>query len=221
VTEAQPLTVVTYDWVPELARGFVRDIRVRWAAEEAGLPYRVETVPLREKTEAHRAMQPFQQVPIVKDRGLTLFESGAILWYLGERSEALLPREPEGRAAAIQWLVAGLNSVEPMTLGWLLAKVFDRDPEQTQVAAQRMNPRLAGLSAVLEERAFLAADRLTIADILMADVLRTVEAQGALAGFPVVADYVGRLTARPAFAKAHADQMAHWAAAGAREAAAV
>jgi glutathione S-transferase len=221
VTGVQPLTVVTYDWVPEFPRGFVRDIRVRWAAEEAGLPYRVETVPLRQKTEAHRAMQPFQQVPILKDGGLTLFESGAILWHLGEKSEALLPREPEGRAAAIQWLVAGLNSVEPMTMAWLLAKVFDRNPEQTQVAAQRMNARLACLSVELGERAFLAAGRLTVADILMADVLRTVEAQGGLEWFPALSDYVARLTARPAFRKAHADQMAHWAAADAREAAEV
>jgi glutathione S-transferase len=217
--DARPLTIVTYDWVPEFPRGFVRDIRVRWAAEEAGLSYRVETVPLRQKSEAHRAIQPFEQVPILKDGALTLFESGAILWYLGEKSQALLPREPGDRAAAIQWLVAGLNSVEPMTMAWLIAKVFDRNPEQAEVAAKRMNQRLASLSPVLESRAFLAAGRLTVADILMADVLRTVEAHGGLAGFPVLSDYVARLTARSAFRKAHADQMAHWESADVREAA--
>ena len=148
--DARPLTIVTYDWVPEFPRGFVRDIRVRWAAEEAGLPYRVETVPLRQKSEAHRAIQPFEQVPILKDGALTLFESGAILWHLGEKSQALLPREPGDRAAAIQWLVAGLNSVEPMTMAWLIAKVFDRNPEQAEVAAKRMDQRLASLSPVLE-----------------------------------------------------------------------
>jgi len=214
------LTVITYDWVPEMPRGFVRDIRPRWAAEEAGLAYRVETVPLRQKTDAHRAMQPFEQVPILKDGDLTIFESGAILWHLGESSEALMPRDPGGRAETMEWLIAGLNSVEPMTMGWILAKVFDRSAEQTEVAARRMRPRLAHLSAVLESRAFLAAGRLTVADLLMADILRTVEAQGGLGGLPVLSEYVARLTARPAFRKAHADQMAHWAAADAREAAA-
>jgi glutathione S-transferase len=197
----------------------VRDIRARWAAEEAGLAYRVETVPVREKTDAHRAMQPFEQVPILKDGGVVLFESGAILWYLGEKSGALMPPDPGGRAETMQWLIAGLNSVEPMSLAWLLAKVFDRNPEQAEVAAKRMNQRLASMARVLEEREFLAAERMTVADILMADVLRTVEAQGGLEGFPGLSRYVGRLTARPAFRKAHADQMAHWSAADAREAA--
>jgi glutathione S-transferase len=213
---AAPLTIVTYDWVPEFPRGFVRDIRVRWAAEEAGLPYRVETVPLRQKSDAHRAMQPFEQVPILKDGELSLFESGAILWYLGERSEALMPRDPAGRAATVQWLVAALNSVEPFTIAWLLAKAFDRNPAQAEVAAGRMNPRLARLAAVLEAREWLAGGRLTVADLLMADVLRVVESQGGLSGFPVLGGYVARLTARPTFRKAHADQMAHWAAADAR-----
>ena len=206
------LTLVTYDWVPGMARGFVREIRVRWAAEEAGLDYRVETVPAREQSAAHRAMQPFEQIPVLKDGALTLFESGAILWYLGERSEALMPRDPAGRAETVQWLVAGLNSVEPMALCWLLAKVFDRNPEQTAVAAPRLDRRLAGMARVLAGRDFLAAGRMTVADILMADVLRTVESAGGLGGFPGLSDYVARLTARPGFRKAHADQMAHWAA---------
>jgi glutathione S-transferase len=128
-----------------------------------------------------------------------------------------MPRDPKGRAATMQWLIAALNSVEPFTIAWLLAKVFDRNPEQTEVAAQRMNPRLAQLATVLEPREFLAGSRLTVADILMADVLRVVDAEGGLAGFPVLSDYVARLTARPAFRKAHADQMAHWATADRRE----
>jgi glutathione S-transferase len=218
--KAMPLTLVTYDWVPEFPRGFVRDIRVRWAAEEAGLSYRVETVPLRQKSDAHRAMQPFEQVPVLKDGSIALFESGAILWYLGEKSEALMPRDPAGRAETMQWLIAGLNSVEPMSLAWLLAKVFDRNPEQAEVAAKRMNQRLACMAEVLGGREFLAAGRMTVADILMADVLRTVEAEGGLREFPVLSRYVARLTARPAFRKAHADQMAHWAAADTREVAA-
>ena len=203
--------------MPKFPRGFVRDIRVRWAAEEAGLEYRVETVPLRQKSDAHRRMQPFEQVPVVKDGDLSLFESGAILWYLGERSDALMPRDPEGRAATVPWLIAALHSVEPFTIAWLLAKAFDRNPEQAEVAAGRMNPRLGQLAAVLEPREFLAGGGLTVADILRADVLRVVASQGGLTGFPVLSDYVARLTARPAFRKAHADQIAHWATADARE----
>jgi glutathione S-transferase len=214
---AAPLTIVTYDWVPDFPRGFVRDIRVRWAAEEAGLDYSVETVPLRRKSDAHRAMQPFEQVPILKDGDVTLFESGAILWYIGEKSEALMPRDPQDRAETVQWLIAGLNSVEPMTMGWLLAKFFDRNPDAEEPALKRMNHKLACLSVVLESRVFLVAGRLTIADILMADVLRIVDSKGGLAAFPVLSSYVERLTARPAFRKAHADQMEHWAAADALE----
>jgi glutathione S-transferase len=216
----QTLTIVTYDWVPGIARGFVRDIRVRWAAEEAGLAYRIETVPVRQKSELHRAMQPFEQVPILKDGDISLFESGAILWHLGEGSDALMPRDARGRAATVQWLFAALNSVEPMTIAWLLAKMFDRDEAQTERAASRMNPRLGQLAAVLQGREFLAAGRFTVADIMMSDVLRIVKAQGGLAGFPALSAYVERLTARPAFRKAHDGQMAHWAAADVREQAA-
>lgn len=213
MTVNTPLTIVTYDWVPELPRGYVRDIRVRWAAEEAGMPYRVETVPGQPKTDAHRAMQPFEQVPILKDGDICLFESGAILWYLGEKSEGLMPRDPAGRAATVQWLMSALNSVEPFTMAWLIAKVFDRDEVQAQVAAGRMNPRLAKLEAVLAARPFLVGDRLTVADILMADTLRVVQPKGGLAPFPALSAYLARLTERPAFQKALRDQLDHWEAA--------
>jgi glutathione S-transferase len=214
-----PITIVTYDWVPDGPRGFVRDLRVRWAAEEAGLPYRIETVPVAQKTDAHRAMQPFEQVPILRDGEFSLFESGAILWYLGEKSEALMPADPAERATVMQWLIAALNSVEPFILAWVIAKIFDRNVEQAEVAAGRMNPRLAKLAAAIGEREFLVANRLTVADIMMADVLRVVEAQGALSDFPQLSGYVARLTARPAFRKAHDDQIAHFAAADAAAAA--
>ena len=106
------LILTTYDWVPEPPRGYVRDIRVRWALEEAGLPYRVESTPFADRKAAHFARQPFGQTPWLTDGDLTIFESGAILLHLGEKSPALLPVDPKGRAEAIEWLFAALASIE-------------------------------------------------------------------------------------------------------------
>ena len=110
-----PVTIVTYEWLPEFPRGFVRDIRARWAAEEAGVAYAVETLPVMPKSVAHRQIQPFEQVPILRDGDLTLFESGAIVLHLAEGTPLL----PEARRAEItQWLIAALNSVEGATGRW-------------------------------------------------------------------------------------------------------
>src|SRR3982751_5421045 len=104
------MILTTFDWVPQLPRGYVRDIRVRWALEEAGLPYRVESTPFRDRAPGHFAHQPFGQVPWLTDGDLSIFESGAILLHLGERSGALLPADPRRRNEAKEWLFAALNS---------------------------------------------------------------------------------------------------------------
>src|SRR6059058_2665665 len=114
------MILTTFDWVPHLPRGYVRDIRVRWALEEAGLPYRVESTPFRERAPGHFAHQPFGQVPWLTDGDLSIFESGAILLHLGERSGALLPADPGRRSEAKEWLFAALNSVEMAGLPWAL-----------------------------------------------------------------------------------------------------
>jgi glutathione S-transferase len=204
------LILTTFDWVPETPRGYVRDIRVRWALEEAGLPYRVESVPFRTRNAEHFAHQPFGQVPWLTDGDLSIFESGAILLHLGERSDALLPAEPRARGEALQWVFAALNSVEMASLPWAFFK-FTGDTGDTpggkwldeflKVRLQRLEPVLAG-------REWLAG-RFSVADILMADVLRLVDRFGGLAAYPACGGYVARATARPSFAKAHADQMAH------------
>ena len=106
------LVLTTFDWVPEPPRGFVRDLRVRWALEEAGLAYRVATTPFEGREAVHFAQQPFGQVPWLSDGDITVFESGAILLYLGEKSAALMPTDPRGRAEAVEWVFAALNSVE-------------------------------------------------------------------------------------------------------------
>src|SRR6185436_9882773 len=116
------LILTTFDWVPELPRGYVRDLRVRWALEEAKLPYRVESVPFRDRKAGHFAHQPFGQVPWLTDGDLSIFESGAILLHLGERSDALLPADPRVRSDAKEWVFAALNSVEMASLPWSLLK---------------------------------------------------------------------------------------------------
>ena len=124
------LILTTFDWVPETPRGYVRDIRVRWALEEAGLPYRVESTPFRDRKAEHFAHQPFGQAPWLTDGDLSIFESGAILLHLGERSDALLPADPRGRSDAKEWLFAALNSVEAASLPWSIL-VFSGESHDT------------------------------------------------------------------------------------------
>jgi len=208
------LILTTFDWVPEMPRGYVRDLRVRWALEEARLPYRVESVPFRDRNAEHLSHQPFGQVPWLTDGDLSIFETGAILLHLGNRSDALLPADPHRRSEAIEWLFAALNSVEMASLPWSLfvfsgdtgdTPGFKRLDEFVELRLQRLEPVLAG-------REWLAGT-FSVADILMADVLRLVDRFDRLADHPACRDHVARATARPAFVKAHADQMAHFAAA--------
>jgi glutathione S-transferase len=208
------LILTTFDWVPETPRGFVRDIRLSWAMEEAGLPYRVESVPFRERGAEHFTHQPFGQVPWLTDGDISIFESGAILLHLGERSDLLLPTDPRRRSEAIEWLFAALNSVEMASLPWSIFK-FTGDTEETPGRKSLDNflvSRLQHMETVLAGREWLAGS-FSIADIAMVDVLRLVDRFDGLEGHPACREYVARATARPAFGKAHADQMAHFAAA--------
>ncbi|RCV86820.1 glutathione S-transferase family protein [Billgrantia montanilacus] len=208
------LILTTFDWVPETPRGFVRDLRLSWAMEEAGLPYRVESVPFRERGTEHFTHQPFGQVPWLTDGDISIFESGAILLHLGERSDLLLPTDPRRRSEAIEWLFAALNSVEMASLPWTIFK-FTGDTEESPGRKSLDNflaSRLQHMEPVLAGREWLAGS-FSIADIAMADVLRLVDRFDGLAGYPACRGYVMRATARPCFVKAHADQMAHFAAA--------
>ncbi|QPH53206.1 glutathione S-transferase family protein [Pontivivens ytuae] len=208
------LILTTFDWVPESPRGYVRDLRVRWALEEAGLPYRVESVPFQERSAAHFAHQPFGQVPWLTDGEVSIFESGAILLHLAEQRGALMPSDPAGRAAVTQWVFAALNSVEMASLPWTIF-LFADDQEQTPGRAHLdrfLTARLGHVEEMLSGREWLAGD-FSVADIAMADVLRLVHRFDGLAEHSACRDYVERATGRPAFRKAHADQMAHFAAA--------
>ncbi|MFC3629154.1 glutathione S-transferase family protein [Paracoccus angustae] len=211
------LILNTYDWVPDFPRGFVRDIRVRWLLEELGRPYRIETVPLREKSADHVAQQPFAQVPFIRDGGLTLFESGAILLHLAEGT-ALMP--PAQRPQVQQWLIAALNSVEPFVMAWIVPKFFDKDEAGAAKREPLMRQRLEQVQAALGDKTWLMGDSFTVADLLMADILRIPAQNGFLDDLHALAAYAERATDRPAFRKALADQMAHWRAADARRGAA-
>ncbi len=213
------LTLVTFDWVPEMPRGYVRDLRVRWALEEAGLPYRVQGTPFAERGPEHFAHQPFGQAPWLVDGDRSIFETGAILLHLGDRSAALLPTDPKARGDAVQWLFAALNSVEMASLPWSLFQFSGTtgDTHGWRMFDQFLKARLGHLESVLASRDWLAGP-FSIADIAMADVLRLVDRFDGLKEHPACAGHVARATARPGFIKAHADQMAHFAAADASRA---
>jgi len=208
-----PLTIWTFDWVPEGRsgpRGYVRDIRLRWACEEAGLDYQVRSVPFKERGAEHFSRQPFGQVPFIQDGGITMFESGACLLYLARKSEKLMPRDPGGEAETLEWTIAALNSIELVTVPWWF---LGMSSDTSNALDHWVINRLKKLDAVLGQREWLAAGRFTVADILMADVLRIPKVLVA-GDFPAVRSYVDRSCARPAFKKAYDGQMAHFAAGG-------
>jgi glutathione S-transferase len=204
------ITVWTYDWVPPYPRGYVRDIRLRWALEEAELAYSVKTVPFDNRGAEHISRQPFAQVPFLDDGEIRIFESGACLLHLAEKSEKLMPLNAQGRADTLQWLVAALNSVEMVTVPWWFIS-FSK-PEVNPLA-DWMKQRLDRLEAVLCDHEWIAASRFTVADIMMSDALRILNRLGELEKYNALKDYVDRTCSRPAFQKAHQDQLAHFATA--------
>ena len=200
------LTIWTYDWVPDGPRGFVRDLRLRWAAEEAGLAHEIRTVPFEGREANHLDRQPFGQVPYLEDGNIRLFESGACLLHLAGKSERLMPREPSAAAETLQWFFAALNSIEMVSVPWWFLKLSGQEDNPL---GGWMDKRLVQLESVLAGRDWLAAGRFTVADLIMADVLRIPKLR-AHGDRPATEAYVTRITGRPAFLKAHADQMAHF-----------
>jgi glutathione S-transferase len=203
------LIIWTYDWVPKGPRGFVRDLRLRWACEEADLPYEVQTIPFDGRETNHLARQPFGQVPFLSDGELEIFESGAGLLHLSRKSDKLMPRDPVGEAQTLQWMIAALNSLEMVTVPWWFLKMSgDKDNKLVGWMSQRLNQ----LEKLLGDREWLVADRFTAADLLMADVLRVSDVRS-FGDRPATEAYVTRATDRPSFRKARADQIAHFEAA--------
>ena len=205
------IEVTAFRWVPEGPRGLVKDLRVRWALEEVGLDYRVRLIGA-ERPPGYLQDQPFNQVPCLRDDDVQIFESGAILQYIAERSEKLLPRDPQGRYRAIQWSYAALSSVEPFVQFRALLNSFWADQEWAEAAKPTFDNfarlRLQQLSDRLGERQWLDGDTFTIGDLMMVTVLRIADRGRQLADFPNLAAYVKRGEARPAFQQALSDQLA-------------
>jgi glutathione S-transferase len=206
------ITISAFKWVPEFARGQVRDLRVRWALEEAGLPYKTRLLGQRDQdTPEYRALQPFGQVPIFEEDGLVLFESGAIVLHIGERSEMLLPKESGARARATQWLVAALNSIEPFVANVASIDLFYANEEWAKLrrpgAVEFAQRRLSALSRTLSDKPFLDGERFTAGDLMMATVLRILGYTDIVSSDRRLAAYLERCTARPAFKRALDAQM--------------
>jgi len=207
------LILTTFDWVPETPRGYVRDLRIRWALEEAGLPYRTLLLEQGDQDQpAYRAMQPFGQVPVLEEDGFVLFESGAIVLHVGERSDALLPKDPKARARATQWLIAALNSIEPFVLNVALIDFFYADQEWAKLrrpgAVAIVQKRLAALSTALGDKPHLEGDRFTAGDLMMTTVLGILRHTDIVTSDGRLAAYVARCTARPAYQRALQAQIA-------------
>jgi glutathione S-transferase len=206
-------TITAFDWVPPFAQGQVRDLRVRWALEEVGEPYDVHYLKSGEQKEpAHRALQPFGQVPTFEDGDVTLFESGAIVLHIAERYGTLLPDSLPARARAIEWMFAALNSVEPSIMDLSFVNIFERDkpwsaPRRGSVE-QRIDQRLADLSIRLGGQSWLDGETFTAGDLLMVTVLRIIIGQRLVEKYDNLAAYMQRGIDRPAFQRALKAQMA-------------
>jgi len=205
------IEITAFRYVPEFAQGLVRDLRPRWALEEAGLDYRVRLLDQQRPPE-YLQEQPFDQVPIFNDSNVRLFETGAILQYIGEKSEALLPRDQQAKYRAIGWTYAALNSVEPALVNLLLIDVFFTGEEWAKLrrpgAADFAKQKLKRVSDWLGDKQWLEGDRFTIGDLMMTTTLRFLRHTDLVAQFPNLDAFVKRGEARPAFQRALEAQLA-------------
>jgi glutathione S-transferase len=206
-------TVVTgLNNAPDFTHGLVRDIRIRWALEEIGRPYRTRLFDAMAPRPAdYRDWHPFNQVPALDDGEVRLFESGAILLYLGDQDERLLPRDAAGRWQATAWLIGALNSVEPTLMQIVSLDIFLADEPWAKAArpsaVEAARWRLAPVAEALGDREWLTG-RFTVADIMMVTVLRSLGHTDLVGDYPKLAAYQARGEARPAFQRALADQAA-------------
>lgn len=213
-------TITAFETSPDKGRGLARDMRVRWALEEVGQPYAVRLVSFEGmKQPAHKARHPFGQIPTYEDGGLTLFESGAIVFHIAERHGGLLPAEPDARARAVAWMFAALNTVEPPIFERSLLTILDRDKpwfaDRLAALDGLIRVRLGDLSRHLGEADWLDG-AFSAADLLMVTVLRRLESSGLLPAWPNLVAYIARAEARPAYQRAFDDQLAVFQAAATR-----
>jgi glutathione S-transferase len=206
------ITITAFERSPDGGKGLARDTRVRWALEEAGLPYDVRLVSFRAMKEpAHLALHPFGQIPTYEEDGLVLFETGAIVFHIATHHGAMLPADGHARARAITWMFAALNTVEPPILELVTARIFEGDKpwarERIPLVEERVRDRLHPLSARLGDADWLDGG-FSAGDLMMVSVLLRLRPSGILDEFPVLAAYVARGEARPAYQRAFAAQLA-------------
>jgi len=206
------ITITAFEKSPDGGKGLARDTRVRWALEEAGLPYQVRLVSFRAMKEpAHLARHPFGQIPTYEEGDLVLFETGAIVLHVAQLHAGLLPDDADARARAIAWMFAAVNTVEPPILDFVTARLFEADKPWAEarlpLVADRVRDRLKQLSARLGKADWLDGG-FSAGDLMMASVLLRLRASGILDEFPSLAAYVARGEARPAYKRAFAAQRA-------------
>jgi glutathione S-transferase len=204
-------TITAFESSPDRGRGLARDMRVRWALEEVGLPYDVRLVSFKTmKQAAHRKLHPFGQIPTYEEGDLALFESGAIILHIAEHHAGLLPKDANARMRAIAWMFAALNTVEPPIVERSMAIVLERDKswheERLVLLNDRVRVRLKELSDRLGTAQWLDGE-FSAGDLLMVTVLRRLDGSGEVEKFPNVAAYVARGEARPAYQRAFAAQL--------------
>jgi glutathione S-transferase len=206
------ITITAFERSPDGGKGLARDTRVRWALEEAGLPYEVRLVSFRAMKEpAHLALHPFGQIPTYEEDGLVLFETGAIVFHIAQHNQGLLPDDDHARARAITWMFAALNTVEPPILELVTARIFEGDKpwtkERLPLVEERVRDRMKQLAARLGDADWLDGE-FSAGDLMMVSVLLRLRPSGILDEFPVLAAYVARGEARPAYQRAFEAQLA-------------
>ncbi|AMG73149.1 glutathione S-transferase family protein [Sphingopyxis granuli] len=211
VNPAATIEIAAFDWVPDFARGFVRDLRPRWACEEIGLDYAERLISAVDRPPEYFRDQPWGQVPVLRDGDVHLFESGAILLHLAEKDERLLPRDPQGRATVTSWLFAAYNSIEPAMFELSTVDLFAAGEPWAKLRRPSLmdfiHTRFGRLAEALGDRPYLAGD-FSVADIAMATVLREGIESGAVAEHPRLEAYLARCLERPAFDRALKAQFA-------------
>ncbi|CUI08270.1 glutathione S-transferase family protein [Massilia antarctica] len=205
-------TISAFQYVPPFAQGVVRDLRVRWALEEAGLPYQARLIgPADQQSPDYLALQPFGQVPVMQDGELTMFESGAIVLHIAQRSAVLMPKDEAGRARATTWIFAAVNTVEVPLQQLAMLDLFFADEEWARLrrpgAVEEVRKRLGQLAAWLGQRDYLDG-AFSAGDLMMTTVLRMLRHTSIVDDYPTLKAYQLRCEARPAFQKALRDQMA-------------
>lgn len=207
--------ITAFEASPDRGRGLARDMRVRWALEEAGQPYEVRLVSFKAMKEAaHRAVHPFGQIPTYEEGDLTLFETGAIVLHIARRHAGLLPEDANARARAVMWMFAAVNTIEGPIVERANAVLTERDKpwhaERLPVLDARVDVRIGDLSRRLGDADWLDG-AFSAADVMMVTVLRRLEGSGLLERYPNLMAYIARGEARPAYQRAFADQYAVFA----------